>query len=125
LGEDFQQKNNDIDRQNIHINYVNIEESFLPALRKMQVIPLSDEPYTTFQVSKTEVQHSRDSCPVFLGMMAVSVLVYFGFNWWQSRPFSSEELKEVEFKVIKTVGHYPQAVRIFYDVSAHCRGYKK
>lgn len=112
---DFQQKNNDLDRQNIHINYVNIEESLLPALRKMQVIPLSDEPYTTFQTVKSKFTIPR-FVPVFLGVIAVMVLCYFSFEWWQSRPFSSEEVKEVQFKVIKTVGRYPQSVRIMYDV---------
>lgn len=112
---DFQQKNNDLDRQNIHINYVNIEESFLPVLRKMQVIPISDEPYASFQVVKPRSALLR-MLPGFLGVIAVAVLCYFGFNWWQSRPFSSEELKEVQFKVIKTVGKYPQSVRIMYDV---------
>lgn len=113
--DDFQQKNNDIDRQTIHINYVNIEESFLPALRKMQVIPLSGESYTTFQEVKPKFTIPK-SLLVFLGILAVSVLSYFGFNWWQGRPFSSEEVKDVEFKVIKTVGKYPQSVRIMYDV---------
>lgn len=113
--DDFQQKNNDLDRQNIHINYVNIEESFLPALRKMQVVPLSDNPYTTYQVFKPKFALPR-FVPVLLGIVAVSALIYFGFNWWQSCPFSSEEVKEVQFKVIKTVGKYPQSVRIMYDV---------
>ena len=112
---DFQQKNNDLDRQNIQINYVSIEESLLPALRKMQVIPLSDEPYATFQTVKSKFTIPR-FLPGFLGVIAVAVLGYFGFDWWQSRPFSSEELKEVQFKVIKTVGKYPQSVRIMYDV---------
>lgn len=115
--DDFQQKNNDLDRQNIHINYVNIEESLLPALRKMQVIPLLDEPYTTFQAVKPRFSVSRFVYG-FFGLIALSVLCYFSFDWWQNRPFSSQELKEVEFKVIKTVGQYPQAARIFYDVSS-------
>ncbi|MFN8347786.1 MAG: hypothetical protein U0X91_22465 [Spirosomataceae bacterium] len=113
--DDFQQKNNDLDRQNIHITYVNIEESFLPALRKMQVIPISDEPYTSFQTVKPRFTLPK-FVPIFLGVLAAAVLSYFGFKWWQSRPFSSEELKEVQFKVIKTVGKYPQSVRIMYDV---------
>lgn len=113
--DDFQQKNNDLDHQNIHINYVNIEESFLPALRKMQVIPLSNESYATFQVIKPRFTLPR-LVFIFLGLIAGLVLCYFGFDWWQSRPFSSEELKNVQFKVIKTVGKYPQAVRIMYDV---------
>lgn len=118
--EDFVDKHQDINTQNIHINYVNIEESLLPALRKMQVIPLSDEPYATFQAVKPRLALRR-LLPRLLGVMAVAALGYFGFDWWQSRPFSSEELKEVEFKVIKTVGQYPQAVRIFYDVSSLSR----
>lgn len=115
--EDFQQKNNDLDRQNIHINYVNIEESFLPALRKMQVIPLSDEPYTTFQVVKPRFTILRWA-PIFLGVMAVAVLGYFGFDWWQNRPFLEKDLNSVKFEIIKTIGKYPQAVRIKYDVSS-------
>ena len=114
---DFQQKNNEIDRQNIHINYVNIEESFLPALRKTQIIPLSDSPYTTFKVIKPKFTLPR-FVPIFLGILAVSALVYLSFNWWQSQPFSSEEVKGVQFNVIKTVGKYPQSVRIMYDVQS-------
>lgn len=114
---DFQQKSNDLDRQNIYINYVNIEESLLPALRKMQVIPLSGEPYATFQVVKPRFTVSR-FLPIFLKVFVVIVLFYLGFYWWQNQPFSSEDLQNVQFKVIKTVGKYPQAVRIFYDVSS-------
>lgn len=115
--EDFQQKNSDLDRQNIHINYVNVEESLLPALRKMQVIPLSGESYAEFQEVKPKFYIPR-IVYVLLGVIAMGALIYFGFDRWQSRPFSSDELKGVQFKVIKTVGKYPQSVRIVYDVRA-------
>ena len=91
---DFQQKNNEIDRQNIHINYVNIEESFLPALRKTQIIPLSDEANTTFQIIQPKFTLPR-FVPILLGIMTVFALIYLGFNWWQNRPFSSEEVKGI------------------------------
>ena len=40
------------------------------------------------------------------------------FRFWQDRDFTKKDLNNVKFEIIKTVGTYPQAVRIKYDVSS-------
>ena len=44
--------------------------------------------------------------------------MFFGLQWWKNRPFAEADLNGVKFEIIKTIGKYPQAVRIKYDVLA-------
>lgn len=115
--EDFLEKNKEVGNQTVNINYVNINESLLPTLSKTQLIQLSNESFTTFQ--EVEPKSRKNILRFLYGIIAltfIGVSAYFLLDWWISRPFSSDELKDVQFKVIKTVGQYPQAVRIAYDL---------
>lgn len=115
--EDFLKKNKDLDNQRVNINYVSLNESLLPALRKAQLLPLSNESFATFQELKP--RSKKYLLKFVYGVFALALVAggfYWLFNWWVSRPFSTDEIKDVQFKVIKTVGQYPQAVRIMYDL---------
>jgi hypothetical protein len=115
--EEFLERNKDLDSQTVNINYVNINESLLPSLRKTQVLPLTNEPYSVYQEIKP--QPKKNSRKLFYGALLLALAGGIGyglFNWWINRPFSADELNSVQFKVIKTVGQYPQAVRIMYDL---------
>jgi hypothetical protein len=116
--DDFLTKNQDLETQNVQINYVNVSESFLPALRRNSLIhlPNDSESFTNFQELKPN-HKIKKYIYGFLGGILILISAYFGFDWWQNRPFSEEALKDVKFEVIKTVGTYPQSVRIMYDVS--------
>src|SRR6218665_106906 len=115
--EDFTSKNNDLDNQTVNINYVNVDESLLPMLSKTQLSQVNNEPFANFQEVKPK--SAKNLLKVLYGIIALVLIgasIYFLFNWWINRPFSTDELKDVQFKVIKTVGQYPQSVRIMYDL---------
>ncbi|RFS17590.1 hypothetical protein [Emticicia sp. C21] len=115
--EDFVEQNKEIDNQTVNINYVNVDESLLPALSKTQLISLNNEPYAVFQeVKPRSAKNLFRLLYSILTIILIGVGGYFLFNWWITRPFSADELKNVQFKIIKTVGQYPQAVRIMYDL---------
>jgi hypothetical protein len=115
--EDFLAKNKDLDNQHVNINYVNVSESLLPALRKAQFLTLNNESYATFQEVKRKPK--KNLLRFVYGILALALAfggTYWLINWWINRPFSADELKDVQFKIIKTVGQYPQSVRIMYDL---------
>lgn len=115
--EDFLDKNKELDNQHVNINYVNVSESLLPSLRKAQFLSLNNESYATFQEIKPKPK--KFLFKVILGVFALILAFggfYWLFNWWINRPFTADELKDVQFKIIKTVGQYPQSVRIMYDL---------
>lgn len=116
--DDFIAQNQDIESQHVQINYVNVSESFLPALRRNQVIYLPNESdsFTNFQDLKPR-RNLKKYVYSFLAGILLLISGYFGLKYWQNRPYSEEVLKGVKFEVIKTVGTYPQSVRIMYDVS--------
>lgn len=115
--EDFLEKNKEIDNQTVNINYVNVDESLLPALSRTQLSHINNEPFAAFQ--EVQPKSRKDLFNVLYSILALALIGvggYFLFNWWMTRPFSTDELKDVQFKIIKTVGQYPQAVRIVYDL---------
>ncbi|WP_435355985.1 hypothetical protein [Emticicia sp. SJ17W-69] len=115
--EDFIEKNQLNDSQNININYVNIDESLLPILLKNQSLVLDNQGFVNYQELKPK-RNLKKYLFAFLGIVLIGVISYFTFNWWQNRPFTEEDLNGIKFEIIKTVGKYPQAVRIKYDVSS-------
>lgn len=115
--EDFLEKNKEVDNQTVNINYVNVNESLLPTLSKTQLIQLNNESFATFQEVKPKSR--KNILRLLYGIIALTLIgvsAYLLLDWWISRPFSTDELKDVQFKVIKTVGRYPQSVRIMYDL---------
>ncbi len=115
--DDFLVQNKDLDSQTVNINFVNVNESLLPMLGKTQLFPLPNEPYAIFQ--EVRPQPKRNFLKIIYGILAITLIsagLYWLFNWWINRPFSAEELRDVQFKVIRTVGQYPQSVRIIYDL---------
>lgn len=117
--EDFLDKSKEIGNQTVSINYINVSESLLPTLSKTQLIQLNNESFTTFQEIKP--RFNKNLLRVlwsFIVLALISTSSYVLFKWWINRPFSTEELKNVQFKVIKTVGQYPQSVRIMYDLGS-------
>lgn len=115
--EGFLANNQIDDSRNIHINYVNIDESLLPILLKNQSLILDNQSFTDFKELKPK-RNFRKYFYGFLGIILFGLALFFGLRWWQNRPFSEEDLNNVKFEIIKTVGKYPQAVRIKYDVSS-------
>lgn len=115
--EDFVSRNQLDDSKNISINYLNIDESFLPILLKNQSILMDNQNFIDFK----EVKPKRNLKKYLLGLLTLTLVfagIGVGIGWWNNRPFDEENLKKVRFEVIKTVGKYPQAIRIKYDVSA-------
>lgn len=115
--EDFAEKNRLSDSQNININYVNIDETLLPVLLRNKSLAVDSKGFMNYQELKPKPNFKKYLF-AFLGIVLVSVALYFAFRWWQNRPFAEEDLNSVKFEIIKTVGKYPQAVRIKYDVSS-------
>jgi hypothetical protein len=115
--EDFIKKNQASDFENIHINYLNIDETLLPVLLGNQNL-LPDNPnYSNYKIVKPK-QNLRKYLLALIGLVVIAATTYFVLKWWQNRPFSESELKGIKFEIIKTVGKCPQAVRIKYDVSS-------
>ncbi|WP_460475193.1 hypothetical protein [Emticicia fontis] len=114
---DFIEQNKDLENQTVNINYVNVDQSLLPALTQSQLLRLNNEPYTIFQEVKPV--STKKFLKILYSIVALALIglgSYFLFNWWITRPFSADELKNIQFKIVKTVGQYPQAVRIVYDL---------
>ncbi len=116
--DDFVAQNQELESQNVQINYVNVSESFLPALRRNQVIylPNKSESFSNFQELNPKLNVKKYIYSI-LGLILLLIFTYFGLKYWQNRPYSENDLRGVKFAVIKTVGSYPQSVRIMYDVS--------
>jgi hypothetical protein len=115
--EHFIEKNPDLESQPININYVNVQESFLPSFLKREVIHLPESDFIKYNEIKQKSKIIKYLAGI-LGMLAASVCVFYSIKWWQNRPFSISDLAKVKFEVIKTVGTYPQAVRFRFDISA-------
>ncbi len=115
--DDFLQKNQDLQQQHININYVNLSESSLPMLVQNKVIRLEDYDFSTYQEVKQK-RHFGKYIKGFLIVLAIGGLGYFAFYRWINRSFDVEDLSKIKFEVVKTLGKYPQAVRVRYDVSA-------
>lgn len=115
--EDFVVKNQIEESQNININYLNIEESLLPILLKNQRLMLDIQSFTDFKVLKPTRSY-RKYLYGCLGIILLGAALFFGLQWWENRAFTEADLTKIKFEIIKTVGKYPQAVRIKYDVSS-------
>lgn len=115
--EDFVAKNQMGNSQNININYINVDEIFLPNLLRNQSLMLYKQEFVNYREFKPK-RNFRKYIFSFLGIVLFSAGLYFGFRWWQNRPFGDDDWNSVKFEIIKTVGKYPQAVRIKYDVSS-------
>jgi hypothetical protein len=113
--DDFMAKNQKLENQNVQINYVNVSESFLPVLQKTSLIQLENESFSKFRELKPSFRLQKYFFSI-AGLLLIVLMAYQVFNWWRYQPYSADELRDVKFEVIKTVGQYPQSVRIAYDV---------
>ena len=113
--ENFMSQNQIDDSQNISINYINIDESFLPVFLKKQSLILDNQSFVDFKEIKPNF---RKYFYGFLGLLILLSISFFGCRFWQDRDFTKKDLNNIKFEIIKTVGTYPQAVRIKYDVSS-------
>ena len=113
--EHFLEENKSIENQNVHINYVNINESFLPVLHNTSLIHLENDSFAKYRELKTKLNFQKFMFGI-AGMLLFVLIAYLGFTWWRNQPYSAEELNDIKFSVIKTVGQYPQSVMIAYDV---------
>ena len=113
--EDFVSQNQLDDSQNVSINYINIDESFLPVFLKKQSLILDNQSFVDY---KEQNVNFRKYFYGFIGLLIFSSVSFLGFRFWQDRDFTKKDLNNIKFEIIKTVGTYPQAVRIKYDVSS-------
>lgn len=113
--EDFLTKNKDLETQKVHINYVNVNESFLPSLRRTSLINIENDSFAKFQEVKPKLK-IRKFLFIVSGSVFLTLCSYLGFDWWRNQSYSVEELKNVKFEIVKTTGQYPQSVRIAYDI---------
>jgi hypothetical protein len=113
--ENFVSLNQIDDSQNISINYINIDESFLPIFLKKQSLILDNQSFVDYQEQNINFKKYFYG---FLGVLMLSSISFLGYRFWQDRDFTKKDLNNIKFEIIKTVGTYPQAVRIKYDVSS-------
>ncbi|HLO44704.1 MAG TPA: hypothetical protein VK175_10255 [Leadbetterella sp.] len=114
--EDFLAKNQDLQNQKLHINYINVEESFLPSLRKTSIIHIDNEAYTEVKEVKTN-KIKRKFFYISAAFFLLLICAFVVYDIWRNQSYTANELKDVRFEVIKTTGQYPQSVRIAYDVN--------
>jgi len=113
--ENFVSQNQIDDSQNISVNYINIDESFLPIFLKKQSLIFDNQSFDDFKEQKPNY---RKYIYGFLGVLTLLSISFLGCRFWQNRDFTRKDLNNIKFEIIKTVGIYPQSVRIKYDVSS-------
>ncbi len=111
--EDFLEQNKDLENSNVQVNYFNVSESLLPSLRNTEIVQINEPTYLKFKVISSLKKRYK-----IAGLILGFILLIWGAKYWLTNmPFSEKTLETIEFRVIKTVGQYPQSVRIAYDIS--------